>query len=242
MSMNSTDKYLFRKGLHTTAADGRCAMEWFSYLAGELHSDSPVCVCPTLKAFCIGFNDALPDSQRQRLRPFLARTIGTAGDGLAEHRSWLATDWLIRSYTPAWLSLAGLDDEAQRLRLLSPVLAAESLKRAMVDLTAARESRAAARAAAWDAARDAAWDAAWNAARDAARNAAWGAAWNAAWGAAWDAAWDAAAAAAGAAAGGALIPTVEALQESAFDLLDRMLPTVAIQIPVAVDADLVCAL
>jgi hypothetical protein len=48
----------------------------------------------------------------------------------------------------------------------------------------------------------------------------------AAWGAAWAAAWDAAGAAAGdaarAAAGDALRPTVEALQVSALDLLERM--------------------
>ncbi len=35
-------------------------------------------------------------SPRQRLRPYLARTIGPAEDGFDSTRSWLALDWLIR--------------------------------------------------------------------------------------------------------------------------------------------------
>jgi hypothetical protein len=105
----------------------------------------------------------------------------------------------------------------------------------------------AARTAAGDAARNAAWNAARAAAGDAARNAAGAAAWAAAGAAAWNAAWTAAGAAARntagdaawnaarnaagaaarnaarAAAGNALAPTVLALQESAFGLLDEMI-------------------
>ena len=100
------DKYWLAKGNHPSPRDGRCAMEWVSYLADEPHSDEPACVSPVLQRFCIAFNDALPDDKRQRLRPYLARTIGTAGDGLDEQRSWLATDWLIRTYS-ADLAVAG---------------------------------------------------------------------------------------------------------------------------------------
>jgi hypothetical protein len=120
---------------------------------------------------------------------------------------------------------------------------------------------AAASAAAWDAARDAAsaaasaaaWDAASAAARDAASAAAWDAARDAAWAAAsaaaWDAAWDAASAAASVAAWAAasaaawdaardaardaLRPTVEALQESAVELLREMCAVG--RVPVVVD-------
>jgi len=113
---------------------------------------------------------------------------------------------------------------------------------------AARDAaRDAARAAAWAAARAAAWDAAgaaaraaaWAAARAAARAAAWAAAWAAARAAAWDAAGDAAGAAARDAAGDAagaaaraaawaaarakLAPTCAALQESALELVNRMI-------------------
>jgi hypothetical protein len=224
-------------------------MEWVAYLAGEPHSASPVCVCLTLRAFCIAFNDGLPDTERQRLRPYLARTIGTAGDGLAEQRSWMATDWLIRVYTPIWLDLAHLEAAAARLRALPAVLDVENRSRAMVDLSQARSEAdvaggaagAGARAAAWGAARaaacgaagagagDVAGDAAWAAARAAARAAAGAAAGDAAWAAARAAAWD------------ALAPTVAELQASAFDLLDRMLPTVPLALPVVEDAEAVCA-
>jgi len=95
-------------------------------------------------------------------------------------------------------------------------------------------ARAAARHAAWTAAWDAAWTAAWTAAGDAAWDAARDAAWDvvrhAAWTVAWDAAWTAArdeawtpGAAAGTAARAALRPTIEQLQVSALELVDRMI-------------------
>jgi hypothetical protein len=31
--------YFLSKGSHSSAGDGRCAMEWVSFLAGERHSD-----------------------------------------------------------------------------------------------------------------------------------------------------------------------------------------------------------
>ena len=76
--------YALAYGTHATPEDGRCAMEWVSYLAGEAHSDEPACVSPVLRAFCTTLNDSLEDVPRQRLRPYLARTIGTATDGLDE--------------------------------------------------------------------------------------------------------------------------------------------------------------
>ena len=97
-------------------------MEWVSHLAGEPHSDEPVCVSAVLRAFCIALNDGLDDGPRQQLRPYLARTIGTANDGLDRARAWMAMDWLIRVYTPAWLRLGGLAEPAARLAALAPVI------------------------------------------------------------------------------------------------------------------------
>jgi len=239
--------YELAKGSHANPEDGMCSMEAVAYLAGEPHSASPKCACPVVTAFCVGFNDGLAFEPRQKLRPYLARTLGTRGDGMIEQRSWMAMDWLIRVYTPTWLSLAGLDADADRLRALPPVLAAENLSRAMGDLGQARASAsaagAAAGAAAWAAAGAGAgagaWAAAWAAAGAAAGAAAWDAARAAAGAAAWAGAWAAARAAAGAAAGAALAPTVTELQESAFALLDRVLPEVPLMAPVAEDADLV---
>ncbi len=95
-------------------------MEWVSYLAGEPHSDQPTCVSPVLRAMCIALNDGLDQAPRQRLRPYLTRTIGTAEDGLDTWRGWMAMDWLARAYTPAWLHLAGLTDRARCARSPPP--------------------------------------------------------------------------------------------------------------------------
>lgn len=194
-------------------------MEFSAYLAGEPHSDHPDCVSPVLIDFCIAFNNALDDVERQKLHQYLARTIGTRGDGRDEERAWLATDWLIRTYVPAWLTLAALDDMAERLRSLPPVLAAEDLQRAMVDLTdARRQAHAAWDAAAGGNAKTAAWIAAGTAARIAGRVVARVTAGDAVRLAAW--------ATTGANVAGAVLrPTACELQRSAFDLLDRMLPT-----------------
>ncbi len=192
-----------QQGKHATPEDGVCLLEAVALFAGERHSDHPVCASPVLIAYGIGLNDQWDTATRQHLKPFIPRIVGTAGDGQDEARSFLALDWLIRTYTPAWLDLAGLDAAARSLRD----------HRRIVDLVAAQSVGPLVR----DAAKQSA--AAGAAARDAAR----AAAGDAAWAAAWDAAWDAAGDAARAAARAAVRPTVETLQESALDLFDAML-------------------
>ncbi len=227
--------YFLSSGSHDSAADGRCAMEWVAYIAGEKHSDSPVCVSPVLREFGIALNDHWDDEQRQKLRPYLARCIGTAGDGRDEERGWLAMDWLLREFLPSFLELVpSLQDHAAKIRAHPPVLAVADLNHCMNLVNAAREDSRPAWAAAGAAAAAAAWAAAWAAAGAAAGDAAGDAAWDAAAAAAWAAAW--------AAAGDALEPTVKRLQASALDLFDRMLPTELVQIPAVGfdEASLVC--
>ncbi len=247
----STD-YTLAFGTHATPEDGRCAMEWVSFLAGEPHSDDPACVSPVLRAYCTTLNDSLEDGPRQLLRPYLARTIGTSADGLDEHRSWMAMDWLIRTYAPAWLSAAGLPGPAQRLAELPPVLDGSALPGALAGLKDARRETRASWSAALGPARAAA-RAPWAAGRAAARQSAWSSAGAAVWAAARVAvgdlagdraraivreiAGDCAATVARAARTGtgraaareavctALSPTLLELRHSAFELLDRMLPT-----------------
>ena len=244
----STD-YTLSYGTHATPEDGRCAMEWVSHLAGEPHSDQPKCVSPVLRALCIALNDGLEHEPRQRLRPYLARTIGTADDGLDEARSWMAMDWLIRTYVPAWLATARLDAQAAALRSLAPVLDERTLRAALDPLERVRlEARGARRTdggmpwtAARSAARETAWAcagaAAWAAARVAVADLAGERARTAARAAAADAATVAARqalraqhlqrgrSAAKDATRAALAPTVQDLRASVFTLLERMLPT-----------------
>jgi hypothetical protein len=252
--MMSSD-YKLAYGTHSTPAEGRCAMEWVSHLAGEPHSDEPACVSPVLRAFCTSLNDSLDDGPRQRLRPYLTRTIGTADDGLDEARAWAAMDWLVRSFSPHWLAAAGLVPSARRLESLPVLDGAGALREALVPLRTARREARAAWAAALGAARPAAW-APWAAGRAAARESAWSSAGSAAWAAARlgigdnagdrarahvrEIAGDAAATVAREARAGAgrataketarasLAPTLAELEASAFALLDRMLPTVVL--------------
>ena len=195
----------FGRGYHRadvpTGNRDLCIMEAVAYVAGEPWSDAPACASPTVAAFLRSWNDTLSDVDRDRLLPadvWVPRLVGSRGmPEIEERRAYLALDWLIRTYTPAWLDLVpGLRSHAAALRALSEI----------VDLVTASCAGQIVRAA-WDAARAAARDAARAAARDAAR----------------DAAYDPAETAARIAAGGALRPTVEALQVSALDLLDRML-------------------
>ncbi len=248
--------YTLAYGTHAAPEDGRCAMEWVSFLAGEPHSDDPSCVSPVLRAYCTALNDSLDHGSRQRLRPYLARTIGTAGDGLDGRRSWMAMDWLIRTYTPAWLAAAGFEAGAEQLAALPASEDSPSLRLGLSALTDARRQTRTGRTAALGPGRPAAWSAR-AAGRAAAREAAWGSAGAAAWAAvrvevedmagdraralARDIAADAAttiastasttggSAAARAAARATLAPVLMAMERSALVLLDRMLPTVALQ-------------
>jgi len=205
-------------GNHEDPDEGMCAMEAVSWLVDEPWTDEPKCCCPVIASFVRSWNDSLGDEDRNRLLlPLIPKLIGTRADAATEQlRSRMAIDWLIRTYTPAWLDLRQeLKSLAAALRGLPPVLdeaalvaARPAIDEARVASAAARAAawaaaRAAARAAAWAAARAAAWDAAWDAARAAAWDAARAAAWDAARAAAWAAAWDAARAAAWDAAGDA---------------------------------------
>ncbi len=157
---------------HGSFEDGHCAMEVVAWLAELGHTDAPSCSSGVLRTYTISLNDRWNNEQRQKLAPYLPRMVGTAGDDQDEARSYLALDWIIRTFTPTWLDLAGLTDNATALRGLDPITNLDTARAAAEHVYAAQT---------------AARDAAWAAARD------------------------------------ALAPTVETLQASALDLLDRMI-------------------
>jgi len=162
------------KGSHR-CEDGYCLMEARAVLLGRPKSDScPPGTSPLLHSFGISLNDAFGDDRRQDLKRFLPSDgvdplDGTADDGQDEARSYLALDWLIRTYTPAFLDLRPeLADVAAELRGLRRIVDLAAAQSAGPVVLSAREKSYAARDAAWDAARDAARAAARDAARDAA--------------------------------------------------------------------------
>jgi hypothetical protein len=224
------------KGSHE-GEDGFCVMEAVAYVAGEEHTDTPKCASEVIGSFLRSWNDSLNDKDRQLLKPYVLKLVGTvASKEIEVARARLAQDWYVRVFTPTWLELAGLSDHAETLRKLNKITSDKDITDAQPALLAARSAaesaaRSAARSAAesaawsaaWSAARSAAWSAAESAARSAARSAAESAAWSAAWSAARSAAESAAWSAARSAAEEALAPTVTRLQASAFALLDAMI-------------------
>jgi hypothetical protein len=232
-------------GSHTTREDGMCAMEAVAWLAGEPHSDKPICTCPVIGGVVIGWNDSITDDETRTrlLRPLLLKLIGTRvqpspeSDAVLLTRMYIAVDWQIRTYAPAFLRAGGFLTEADALSSLSEIVDAATLDAALPAAQAAENAAGnAAENAAYNAAVNAAENAAENAAYNAAENAAYNAAKNAAVNAAKNAAKNAAGNAAGYAAENAaenaavnaackgvdLGPVVAELQASAVKMIERM--------------------
>jgi hypothetical protein len=141
-----------------------CVMEAVSYVAGEAWSDHPQCACPVVAAFLRAWNDSLPDdaSRTRLLRPLVPKIVGSKSTAKVERkRADMAADWLVRVWTPRWLELADLREEAAALRALAPLTSTATFQASVPVLRKAQERAD----AAWAAARDAAWDAAGAAAK-----------------------------------------------------------------------------
>jgi hypothetical protein len=200
-----------------------CVMEAAAYVAGEPWSDAPKCVSTAITAFLVSWNDNLPDDQRDILKPLIPVVLDTrTGAADEKRRAWMATDWLARTFAPAWLDLAAeksgsaavattLRGHAKALRALEELTADGVARAALPLIEAARKDVE----AAWSAARSAAWSAAWSAAESAAESAAWSAAESAAESAAWSAARSAAESAARSAARSAAESAARSAAESA---------------------------
>lgn len=70
-----------------------CVMEAVAYVTGEPWSDHPACVSPVIGQFLRSWNDGLPDSDRQMLKPYIVKVVGTnTGKADDETRAWMLTD------------------------------------------------------------------------------------------------------------------------------------------------------
>jgi hypothetical protein len=113
------------RGTHRRREEGMCAMEMVSWLAGEKHTDHPVCACPVISAFMRRWNDSIFDTPRRTrlltpLLPYLLNTRSTPE--VEEQRRWLAVDWAVREQAPALLRIVNHADLAERLEKLEPIV------------------------------------------------------------------------------------------------------------------------
>lgn len=213
-------------GFHDNPNEGMCLLEAASLFAGEDFSDHPACVDPVIAAFGRAWNDGMrTDKEREQLKQYIPLIVGTnKGAALSEKRAWMAADWLIREHAVAFLSLTpSLAHHAEALKNLPPITCSSQEMAAQPVIEAAKKDAvyAADVVMAYTAAGDAAAVAARAAAGDAARDAAIYAAGDAVWTV--DDAAVAARVAARVAANKVLEPTVKTLQESAHELLTRMI-------------------
>jgi len=166
--MATIEALALSSGSHAEFDQGMCVMEAVSYVAGEPWSDAPQCACPVITAFCVSWNDSLPDADRTRLlKPLIPLIVGTrSAKEIEERRSYMALDWLIRVFTPKWLDMVpALHEHAKALRELDAIADMAGAAAAGVKVRAAGAAAGdAAGAAAWATAGDAAGAAAGDAA------------------------------------------------------------------------------
>lgn len=161
------DRVKLTPGSHVSFADGACPLELASWISDEAWSDRPQSVCPIIGTFVRAWNDALPDDKRTEiLLPLVPKLVGTRADRDVERRrAFMAADWLVRVNLPEWLTLAGFEDDAQRLASLEEITSLDDLTRVQSQLDTILPTVSAACARGWkndwDTGRDAPRDDIW---------------------------------------------------------------------------------
>jgi len=108
-------------GGHASPADGVSLMEAVSDFAGEPWSNGPSCTSRVIAAYARGLNDWLDDDERQQLKGFIPRLVGTAKPDLELGRAFACADAAVRVFAPLALAAAGLREEAAKLGALRSV-------------------------------------------------------------------------------------------------------------------------
>ncbi len=108
---------VLKSGAHNSFEEGVCAMEAVAWLAGEKHADRPECACPALISFVQRLNDRWQEDERQLLKPYLLRLIGTK-DKNTKARAELIVFRSITRILPIALDAAKLTDLSEKIRKL----------------------------------------------------------------------------------------------------------------------------
>src|SRR5512142_1134347 len=84
-----------QRGTHASR-EGLNALEATAWMAGEPHTNAPVCVAPSLRWLMTLLNDNAPDAPRQRLKEALPYLIGTSTYGDEARRIDIIGRWAKR--------------------------------------------------------------------------------------------------------------------------------------------------
>jgi hypothetical protein len=93
------DRVRLVRGKGNRNSGALCIMSFVALLAGERHTDAPATASPVVRQFALALNDAMPDEERQKLKPFAPRIIGTA-DGFDTRRATLLRQALRQEVLP----------------------------------------------------------------------------------------------------------------------------------------------
>jgi hypothetical protein len=130
--LSSNHKKPTKKDLEAAAVQA-CVMEAVAFIAGEPWSDHPQCTCPIITAFMIRWNDRLSSDELRNdlLRPLIPLLIGTRSTREVQTaRAHLAVDWSVRHHTPKLCRHFGLNDLADKLEALEPIVNKQTASRA----------------------------------------------------------------------------------------------------------------
>ena len=143
--------YDLKHGSHKDRDQGMCAMEFVAYLAREPHSDRPQCASPLITSFVTGCNDRWNVKERQLLKPYLTRIMGTR-DGKDLERAKIFAMHAVTRISPHAIESIGLKDEAEKMRsattLEEGISAAESAAKYAAEYAAKSAAESAAKSAA----------------------------------------------------------------------------------------------
>jgi hypothetical protein len=115
------DSVRLEPGAHRSPRDGVCLMELASIVANESFSDRPRCVCVVIAAFLRDWNDRSGHAQRQQLRPYALRVVGSRSErSVTRRRRDLCLIWAGANLSGNPMSRA-MRRLAIRLRILALV-------------------------------------------------------------------------------------------------------------------------
>jgi hypothetical protein len=86
MSDTTFQTVRLRRGAHASPRHGACVVELASMLADEPFNDHPRSVCPVIAGFLRVYNDRLPETELDELRPLAAMVVDSASSWSVRRR------------------------------------------------------------------------------------------------------------------------------------------------------------